>query len=245
MIHLPPLFIPASLLYGKGLSPRAQGLLKECARITANCRSRDIQGLGREAEKLHTQGDLVDCAVLSLHQGDRCLATGRLGPARESYDRAREIFTRHDFRPEQRHNAAVATYAVGLVDQFLGQEEAALVLYDKARGLFSDAQDHWRSTGNVPMGRQCEGILQLIDKLVELIAEVLLEGGTTALPHLLRQREAMARASKAQPDSDTEVDEDGDGMEHEEEMFGIFMRDAEGKVWVFSQRERIIPEDEP
>jgi tetratricopeptide (TPR) repeat protein len=245
MIHLPRLFIPAALLYQGDLTPRARGLLKECARITADCRSREVQGLCREAEKLHDQGDLIDCAVLSVHLGDRCLAAGRLGPARERYEQARGTFARHDYKPEQRHNTAVATYALGLVDQFLGQEEAASSLYDEARGLFSDAQDHWQRTGNVPMGRRCEDTIQLVDKLVEQIAEVLLEGGTTALPHLLRQREAMARAGKAQLDSDTEVDEDEDGTEYEEEMFGIFMRDAEGKVWMFFPRKRIIPEDEP
>jgi len=40
-----------------------------------------------------------------------------------------------------------------------------------------------------------------------------------------------------------EVDENE--MARKEEMFGIFMRDAEGKVWMFFPRKRIIPEDEP
>jgi len=40
-----------------------------------------------------------------------------------------------------------------------------------------------------------------------------------------------------------EVDENE--MARKEEVFGIFMRDPKGRVWMFSQRERIIPEDEP
>jgi len=215
------LLFPASLLDDRGITTRTETLLRECAQMTPQCRWRDIKGLVQEAQDLLEDDELIDCAVLCLHLGDRCLATGRLGRARENYEQAREIFSRHQFRPEQRHNAAVATYALGLIDQFLGEEAAALTIYGRAKDLFARSQDHWRRTGNTELDQRCEEAIGLLAGLEEIITQILSEGGTTALPHLLRQ------------------DEDAE----EEGVFGMFMRDSAGRVWFFTRRPSIIPYD--
>lgn len=239
MIRRLPLLFPASLLDDRGITPRTETLLRECAQMTPQCRWRDIKGLMQETQDLLEDDELIDCAVLCLHLGDRCLATGRLGTARENYERAREIFSRHQFRPEQRHNAAVATYALGLMDLFLGEEEAALTLYGRAKDLFARSQDHWRSTGNAELDRRCAKAVELIAGLEGIVMQVLLEGGTTALPYLLRQREAMERENDAPPPP--EVDEDAEA--EDEEVFGVFVRDHRGRVWFFTRRPRIFPDD--
>ena len=47
------------------------------------------------------------------------------------------------------------------------------------------------------------------------------------------------------PDEAEPTESEVDQPPFEDEMFGIFMRDAEGTVWMFTPRPRIIPEDGP
>lgn len=215
MARLPPLRIPSSLLYDKGITPRVEDLKRECSRIHVKSRCRELRSLAQEAHELEAQGDSIGCAILLVHLGDRCLEIGRLGPAREYYTQARRLFHQKEFKAEHSHNEAVAIYGLGLIDQFLGNEKEALNQYDQAMTMFAQAQNHWRHVGSVNLDWECEQALTLIKKLREFLTQVMADGGTTALPYILGR---------------------------DEEMSGPFIRDAEGRIW-FIHRVRIIPDD--
>ena len=230
MMHLPPLLIPSSLLYREGITSRAEVLLRECLLIDSRTRWREVRGLAQEAAELQAQGDQIGYAVLSLYLGDRCLEMGRLGPARRHYEQAKWLFCRHEFKPEQCHNKAVAAYALGLIDQFLGDEKEALSQYEDAIVLFARAQNHWQRVGNEELEQRCEEASELIEKLIDYIMQVLSTGGTAALSYLLSQRRART----------------GDGFDESPEAgeeFGTFVRDAAGKFWRIPLV-RIIPDDD-
>lgn len=232
MIPLPPLFIPSSLLYQADLTSRTIMLLRACSQIRAQSRWREVKGLTSEAEELLKGGDLINGAILLLNLGDQCLKMGKLSPAGQYYERARRLFSQRDFEPEQLYNEGVAAYALGLVEQFSGNEEKALDHYEQARELLERAQRRWLRAGNQQLRQQCEDVLALIEKLKKHIFSVRYSGGTTALPYLLLHPEMVTGESPSEAE--------------DEEEFGPFACDAEGEIW-FIRRVcvRIIPDDNP
>lgn len=184
MICLPPPLTPSSLLYCRGLSPEAERLSKECLEISAEGRSRGIEQLALSAEELYKrEGDWFGCAAALLRLGDRCRQVGELGSAREYCERARRLFSQHSFRPEQRHNEAVATYALGLVSQLLRDGQEALHLYEQALALFGRARRHWRVVRNGQLDKKCELVSQWINKLMEYVSEALSREDTVAFQY--------------------------------------------------------------
>ena len=158
-------------------------LLEECLKISAGQLGR-IEQLARNAKDLQQEkGDWIGCAVALLRLGDRCREVGKLGPARRYCEQARRLFNQHSFKPEQGHNAAVATYALGLVNQLSGDEQEALNLYKQALSLFERAQRHWRVVGNKESDKQCELVSRWINKLIEYVSDTHSRGETTALQY--------------------------------------------------------------
>jgi len=184
MICLPPPLTPSSLLYCRGMAQSAERLSKECLEISAEGELKEIEQLALNAEELHKKkGDWLGCATALLRLGDRCRQVGELGPAREYCEQARRLFSQHSFKPEQRHNEAVATYTLGLVNQLLGDGQEALYLYEQAQALFERAKRHWRVVGNKQLDKKCELASLWINKLMEYISDVLSRGDTTALQY--------------------------------------------------------------
>ncbi len=183
MISLLSRLSPSSLLYCGDLTPGAEMLSKECLTSREGWLGR-IEQLARDAEELQQRkGDRIGCAVALLRLGDQCRETGRLGLAQKYCEQARELFRQHSFKSEQCHNEAVATYALGLVNQLLGNVQEALDLYEQALTLFERAKRHWRAVGNRRRDRQCERTLLWINRLRNYVADIRSQGMTTTLPY--------------------------------------------------------------
>jgi hypothetical protein len=67
---------------------------------------------------------------------------GRLGPALDNCQSAYRIF-QNQSSSQQRHNQAVAAYALGLVYQLLGSDMHALKWYQEADDLFEKVKGNW------------------------------------------------------------------------------------------------------
>jgi len=149
MINLPPRLTPSELLCCEELPLFIDELLQ-------GSRARRKEGGLREAERCAL--DVIEAsqepeAIVSrgmalLHLADAHREMGKLGPALTDCQRAYPIFQRQLFRC-QRHNAAVAAYALGLVHQLLGNEMDALKWYREADQLFDRIRSEWAAV-NAP-----------------------------------------------------------------------------------------------
>ncbi|MBC8450272.1 MAG: tetratricopeptide repeat protein [Chloroflexi bacterium] len=203
MMTLPPIVLPSELLHVGSLTSSAEILLDAYSHINAESTLEQFERFAHAADELREKGgDWIGCAIALLHLGDRCLEVGRLESARKYYEQSRRVI-RPLVVPEQRHNEAVAIYALGLADLFLGDEKKALDEHERATELFARAQTHWQVIGNKRLYQLCERALELIEGLRRFVAEALSRGGKTML----------------------EV------VEGEEELFGRFIRDHDGRIW--------------
>lgn len=201
MINLPSLLTPSSLLYCKDLQPDAKALSEECQEICAEDCWAKVEQIAQEAEELQEAGgDWIGCAVVLLRLGDLCRKVGKLGPAQRFCEQARKIFHRYQFVPEQRYNEAIATYALGLVNQSLGNEREAQRCYEQALRLFERAKKHWQDVKNTKRAKCCEQVSLWIEKLIEHVRYVRSRGKLTASSHsvficpwpIVSQKECLA-----------------------------------------------------
>jgi hypothetical protein len=126
-------------------------------------------------------GAALNRAVAYVHLGDMRRERGKLGPALTDYRRAQRIF-RWQSTCRQRHNEAVAAYALGLVHHLLGSELDALKWYEKSTKLLGTARDHWVTTNDLPRVDACSRLERWIDILSEHVTRGLTQQETDPSP---------------------------------------------------------------
>jgi len=184
MISLPSLLTPSSLLYRENLTPAAQALWEECQEICAEDRWARVEEIAQNARELQkTERDWIGHAVILLRLGDLCRKVGKLGPAQEFCEQARNIFHRYQFVSEQCYNEAIATYALGLVNQQLGSERKAQCCYEQALKLFERAEKHWLAVDHTKRAKRCHQVSLWIEKLIEHVRYVRSHGKLIASSH--------------------------------------------------------------
>jgi tetratricopeptide (TPR) repeat protein len=99
-------------------------------------------------------GANVGQAVALIHLADVHRAMGKLGPALANCQQAYRIFQRQPSR-YQRHNEAVAAYALGLIHQLLGNEMDALKWYQESDRLFRRVKDDWSAVNALAQMETC------------------------------------------------------------------------------------------
>jgi tetratricopeptide (TPR) repeat protein len=143
MICLPPQLMPAELLLNQGLPPFIVELLRESRSLCREGRLPDASRCAQDAMKASQKpGSKVIQAVALIHLADARRETGRLGPALGDCQSAYRIFQSQSSR-YQRHNEAVAAYALGLVHQLLGSDMDALKWYQESDALFEKVKCDW------------------------------------------------------------------------------------------------------
>lgn len=143
MINLPPRFTPSELLSHDGLAPFLDELLRDCRALRVEGRLLQAERRALDSvEASRESGAQAAHGVALVHLGDVHREMGRLGPALADYQKAHRIFQRQTSR-YQRHNEAVAAYALGLVHQLLGNDIDALRWYQQSGDLFERVKDDW------------------------------------------------------------------------------------------------------
>ena len=143
MIHLPPKLTPSELLSRDGLPPFLDDLLRDCRVLCTEGRLLQAERRALDGvEASRESGAQAAYGVALMHLGDVHREMGRLGPALADCQKAHRIFQRQVSR-YQRHNEAVAAYALGLVHQLLGNDIDALRWYQQSGDLFERVRDDW------------------------------------------------------------------------------------------------------
>lgn len=143
MIHLPPKLTPSELLSRDGLSPLIEELLRDCRALRTEGRLLQAERCALDAVEVSREsGAQAAHGAALIHLGDVHREMGRLGPALADCQKAHRIFQRQASH-YQRHNEAVAAYALGLVHQLLGNDIDALRWYQQSGNLFALVKDDW------------------------------------------------------------------------------------------------------
>jgi tetratricopeptide (TPR) repeat protein len=166
MIILLPQLTPSELLRYTDPAPFINELLQ-------HSRSRRREGFLVEAERFALEA-LDDSREATDHvsQGAAliCLADvhremGKLGPALADCQRAHRIFQRQASR-YQRHNEAIAAYALGLVHHMIGNDVDALKWYRAARKQFEKARREWAAIDALNRVEACDYVLCWLEMLI-------------------------------------------------------------------------------
>lgn len=169
MISLPLSLTPSELLCCEELPPFI-------ARLVQSVRSFRVEGRLSEAERCaldalegsQEPGTNVSRAVALIHLGDVHRDMDKLGPALTDYRGAYRIFQRQS-SSYQRHNEAVAAYALGLVHQLLGDNMDALNWYQQSVELFDRVKEHWAAVNALAQVKTCT----LLQRWMETLREYL------------------------------------------------------------------------
>ncbi|MFQ6101381.1 MAG: tetratricopeptide repeat protein [Anaerolineae bacterium] len=155
MINLPPELIPSELLYCEELPPFIDDLLQRSRSLRREGRLPETRRCALDAvEASQEPGANVSQAVALIHLADAHREMGKLGPALADCQKAHRIFQRQASH-YQRHNEAVAAYALGLVHQLLGSEMDALRWYREAGQLFERVKDDWTTVNALAWIETC------------------------------------------------------------------------------------------
>lgn len=183
MINLPPKLTPSELLIHDGLSPFVDNLLCDCRLLRAEGRLLRAERRALDAVEVSREsGAQAAYGVAMVHLGDVHREMSKLGPALADCQKAYRIFQRRLSR-YQRHNEAVAAYALGLVHQLLGNDMEAVGWYQRASKLFERVKDDWvaiNALEQVEIGartvRWMETLIEYLRDLPARAAEDLIAG---------------------------------------------------------------------
>ncbi len=185
MIHLPPKLTPAELVSRDTLPLLIKELLDDCCSLLAEGSLAKAERRALDAVEASREASILQVAhgVALLHLGDVHREVGRLGPALADYQKAHRIFQRQASR-YQRHNEAVAAYALGLVHQLLGNDIEALKWYQQADGLFEQVKDDWVAVNALDREKTCTRVQRWIRALSECLADERIRAHTNPLTEI-------------------------------------------------------------
>jgi hypothetical protein len=167
MIVLLPQLTPSELLRYSDLAPfinellqrsrsqRQEGFLSKAERFAL-----DALSDSREAGDHVSQGAALVC-LADVHR-----EMGKLGTALGDCQRAHRIFQRQPSR-YQRHNEAIAAYALGLVLHLLGNDVDALKWYRTACKQFEKARRDWAAVNDLNRVEACDYVLCWLKTLIK------------------------------------------------------------------------------
>ena len=172
MINLPPKLTPSELLCCDGLPRSIDELLR-------GSRSLRREGGLPEAERCALAAleasqapvTYVSQAAALIHLADVHRDMGKLGSALADCQKAYRIFQRQP-SPYQRHNEAVAAYALGLAHQTLGGEMDALKWYQASGELFERVKEDWTAVNALVQVEACTRVQRWMETLSEHLTAV-------------------------------------------------------------------------
>jgi tetratricopeptide (TPR) repeat protein len=145
VISLPPQLTPSELLYYERgeVFPFIDDLLQASRSKRRENRLSEAEHCALDAINASQDPGSYNSRALGLvHLADVRRDMGKIGPALADYQEAYRIFQRQPSR-RQRHNQAVAAYALGIANHLLGNELDALKWYQEAESLLETAKKNW------------------------------------------------------------------------------------------------------
>jgi len=173
MIGIPSEFAPSSLLHYEQVSPEVQRLLKESRTARLEYEWMQAHNCALDAYEICILADAhVGLALAQIHLVDFYSEVGELGQAMERCENARQTLRRQTARA-QRHNEAVAAYALGLLHelQLFSDSLGAWHWYQEALQEFKVAQEHWAKHNNISWVETCQKTRQWIKGRSDRIME--------------------------------------------------------------------------
>ncbi len=169
MINLPSTLTPSALLRREELPPFVDELLRGSRSLRREGRLPEAERCALDViEASQEPGTNVSQAVALIHLADVHREMGKLRPALVDCQKAYPIFQRQPSR-DQRHNEAVAAYALGLAHQLLGSEMDALRWYQEAAQLFERAREDWAAVNALAQVETCTRIRRWMETLSEYL----------------------------------------------------------------------------
>jgi tetratricopeptide (TPR) repeat protein len=155
IINLPRQLTPSELLCCVELSPFINDLLQRSRALRRRSAFKEAESYARDALREGREpGGNIGIGAARMHMADVYREMGRLGPALADSQKAYRIFQNQP-SPYQRHNEAMAAYALGLVHQLLGSHMDALSWYEEARLLLERVKEHWETLNAQDRIRDC------------------------------------------------------------------------------------------
>lgn len=172
MIKLPPSTHPSELLYLEGGSEFVAQLLKTSRSLRLEGRWKEAEQAARRAlEASQEPGAQLTRAAALIHLGDVHFAVERTGVALHEARSAYRLFAAQPSK-YQRHNEAVAAYAIGLAHQSQGSQAEALRWYEKSSQLLDRARLAWTTKNALSRARTCQRLEHWIRALSEGLTNV-------------------------------------------------------------------------
>jgi len=173
MINLPPQLTPSELLCCEKLPPSIDELLRGSRSLRGEGRLPEAERCALDAMQVSQEpGANVSQAVALIHLADVHRDMGKLGPALADCQKAYRIFQRQPSH-YQRHNEAVAAYALGLVHQLLGNWTNALKWYHESSELFQRVKEDWAAVNALAWLDSCTRVQRLMEMLSEYLTAAL------------------------------------------------------------------------
>ncbi len=172
MINLPPQLTPSELLCCEELSQSIDELLRGSRSLRREGRLPEAERCVLDAMQASQEpGANVSQAVALIHLADVHRDMGKLGPALADCQKAYRFFQRQPSH-YQRHNEAVAAYALGLVHQLLGSEMDALKWYQASGELFERVKDDWTTVNALAQVETCTRVRRWMETLSEYLTAI-------------------------------------------------------------------------
>jgi tetratricopeptide (TPR) repeat protein len=169
MVEIPHDLWPSSLLWTDELCPAARDYTENCCRFGENEDPRLLGIWEREAEAMLRSDKRNDWAIVLIYLADLHRICNELAEALRCSQEADRWFCTY---PQERHthNRAVALYAVGLVQYYVGNYISAVQSYDKALTELHDAKEIWTTKSHSRMLQKCIVAIRWIEKRRDGIA---------------------------------------------------------------------------
>lgn len=172
MISLPPQLTPSELLHHQGTPRYIHELLRSSRSLRREGRLPEARrcALGAVEAGQRTSSRAVRGLAL-VHLADVHREMGRLRPALVACQEGYRIFRCQPSR-YQRHNQALAAYALGLVHQLLGSESDSLRWYQESSELFDKAKDDWAAANALSQVESCVRVSQWMEMLSSYVTAI-------------------------------------------------------------------------
>lgn len=184
MAGLPPQLTPSELLYWERPSP-----LPYIDELLERCRSLRREGKFAESEHCalvtldacHGVGTNLIEAIVRIHLADARREMRKQTLALDDCRNAQRIFQNQPTSLE-RHNQAVATYAIGLLQHSPGNELEAVKCYQDSHRLFESVKQEWVSRNAGNRVADCERIQRWMGILIRYLLNAQIRAADIGIP---------------------------------------------------------------
>lgn len=169
MIRVPPKMLPSEFLCLDDLPGFVNELLQTSRSLRLRRQYAEAEQRAQDAlEATRDVGGHLSRAAALIHLSDVHVTLGRLGTAVEEARRAHRLFATQPSR-YQRHNQAVAAYALGVLHQSLGNRADALRWYQKADDLLERVSTYWAAVNDTANLERCDRAQKWVQALIEAL----------------------------------------------------------------------------